>query len=35
MTGALDQRALSELPITYIDGLHDNWPHAPAFFAHL
>jgi hypothetical protein len=35
MTGALDQRALSELPITYTDGLHDNWQHAPAFFAHL
>ena len=26
---------LSKVPITYIDGLHDCWQSAPAFFAHL
>jgi hypothetical protein len=31
----VSEEALSELPITYIDGLHDNWQHAPAFFGHL
>jgi hypothetical protein len=31
----VSEEALSELPITYIDGLHDNWQHAPTFFAHL
>lgn len=27
--------ALSKVPITYVDGLHDNWGQAPAFFSHL
>jgi hypothetical protein len=31
----ISEEALSKLPITYIDGLHDNLQHAPAFFAHL
>jgi hypothetical protein len=31
----VSEEALSELPITYTDGLHDNWQHEPAFFAHL
>jgi hypothetical protein len=27
--------ALSKVPITYVDGLHDNWTSAPAFHSHL
>jgi hypothetical protein len=26
---------LSKVPITYIDGLHDNWKSAPEFHSHL
>ena len=26
---------LSKVPITYVDGLHDNWKSAPAFHSHL
>lgn len=26
---------LSRVPITYVDGRHDQWQSAPAFFAHL
>ncbi len=26
---------LSRLPITYVDGLHDRWQNAPAFYSHL
>jgi hypothetical protein len=26
---------LSKVPITYVDGLHDRWQNAPAFFSHL
>ena len=26
---------LARVPITYIDGLNDNWPHPPKFFSHL
>lgn len=36
--GCLDDvsdEELARLPITYIDGLHDQWSSAPAFFAHL
>ena len=31
----IDEEALSALPITYVDGLNDRWPHAPAFLSHL
>jgi hypothetical protein len=31
----VSEETLSKLSITYIDGLHDNWQTAPAFFAHL
>lgn len=34
LEGVSDE-TLSKLPITYIDGLHDNWQNAPAFFTHL
>ena len=30
----LSEEALSQVPIVYVDGLHDR-PHAPQFFAHL
>jgi hypothetical protein len=36
--GCLDgvsEEALSRIPITYVDGLHDNWGTPPAFHAHL
>ena len=26
---------LAQVPITYVDGLHDRWDSAPAFFTHL
>jgi hypothetical protein len=29
------EEELSRLSITYIDGLHDNWPQAPKFTRHL
>ncbi len=31
----VSEEALSKLPITCVDGLHDRWQSAPAFFAHL
>lgn len=31
----LSEESLSKLPITYVDGLNDRSPHAPAFFSHL
>ena len=31
----LTDEALSQLPITYVDGLNDRPAHAPAFFSHL
>jgi hypothetical protein len=34
LEGVADE-TLAALPITYVDGLHDNWQNAPAFFAHL
>ena len=30
----LSEEALSQVPIVFVDGLHDR-PHAPQFFAHL
>lgn len=29
------EEELASLAITYIDGLHDNWPHPPKFTRHL
>jgi hypothetical protein len=34
LEGVSDEE-LSKLTITYVDGLHDNWQNAPAFFSHL
>jgi len=34
LEGVSDEE-LSKVPITYVDGLHDRWQDAPAFFAHL
>lgn len=34
LTG-ISEEELSGLPITYVDGLHDNWQHAPVYFSHL
>ena len=34
LEGVSDEE-LSKLPITYVDGLHDKWQNAPAFFSHL
>lgn len=31
----IDEATLAQLPVTYIDGLHDRWQHAPAHVAHL
>lgn len=31
----VSEEELSKIPITYVDGLHDRWQHAPDFFAHL
>jgi hypothetical protein len=31
----VSEEELSRIPITYVDGLHDRWQHAPAFFVHL
>ena len=31
----VSDETLSRLPITWVDGLHDRWQDAPAFFAHL
>lgn len=31
----VDEETLSKIPITYIDGMNDNWNAAPAFVAHL
>jgi hypothetical protein len=34
LDGVTDE-ALSRIPITYVDGIHDRWDAAPAFFSHL
>lgn len=31
----VSEEALSRLPVTCVDGLHDNWQSAPAFTSHL
>jgi hypothetical protein len=31
----VSEEELSKIPITYVDGLHDNWPHPPEFVSHL
>jgi hypothetical protein len=31
----VDDETLAKVPIVYVDGLHDRWQAAPAFFAHL
>ena len=34
LTG-ISEEELSQIPITYVDGLNDAWPNPPAFVAHL
>ena len=34
LEGVSDEE-LSKVPITYVDGLHDNWQNTPAFYSHL
>lgn len=34
LEGVSDEE-LSKVPITYVDGLHDNWQNPPAFCSHL
>src|SRR4249919_1799921 len=29
------EEELSNIPVTYVDGLHDRWQSTPAFFSHL
>ena len=31
----VSEETLAQIPIVYVDGMHDNWAHMPAFFAHL
>jgi len=31
----VSEETLAQIPIVYVDGMHDNWEHMPAFFAHL
>ena len=31
----ISEEELSKIPITYIDGMHDQWQQAPAFPSHL
>ncbi len=34
LEGAAEE-ALSRIPITYVDGMHDRWDSAPEFFRHM
>ena len=34
LEGVSDEE-LSKVPVTYVDGLHDNWSNAPEFYRHL
>ncbi|MES2491041.1 MAG: hypothetical protein V4607_14735 [Pseudomonadota bacterium] len=29
------EEELSQIPITYVDGMHDRWDSAPEFMKHL
>jgi hypothetical protein len=31
----VSEKELSEIPITYVDGMHDKWETAPEFWKHL
>lgn len=31
----VSEKELSEIPITYVDGLHDKWASGPEFSKHL
>ena len=31
----VSEKDLAKIPITYVDGMSDNWGSAPAFFTHL
>jgi hypothetical protein len=31
----ITEEELSKIPVTYVDGMNDNWQHAPEFFSHL
>jgi hypothetical protein len=31
----VSEEELAQLPITYVDGMHDRWAQAPAFLRHL
>ena len=32
---SVSEKELSEIPITYVDGLHDRWASGPEFSKHL
>ncbi len=31
----ISEETLSQIPITYVDGMNNQWQNAPAFFQHL
>lgn len=31
----VSEEELSRIPVTYVDGMHDRWQHAPEHFSHL